>query len=124
MRGIRGAITVGEDTDKEIWQAAKILLAQILRRNKITPADIGACIFSTTKDLTAGFPTRGARQMPDFDMVPLFDTQQMEVDGAIDHCIRVLLLVDTERKQSDIQHVYMGRALELRPDLRPFSEKI
>ena len=49
------------------------------------------------------------------------DAQQMEVDGAMDHCIRVLLLVDTDLKQSEIQHVYMGRALELRPDLRNFG---
>lgn len=121
MRGIRGAITVGEDTETEIWQGAKILLAQILRRNKIKPDDIGACIFSMTSDLKSGFASKGARQLAGFDLVPLFDAQQAEVDGALDHCIRVLLLVDTECKQSEIQHVYMGRAKELRPDLKIFS---
>jgi len=28
--------------------------------------------------------------------------------------------VDSELKQSEIQHVYMGKAQELRPDLRNF----
>lgn len=120
MRGIRGAITVGENKKEEIWQATRILLSQILRRNKVQAEDIGAVIFSATDDLTAAFPSTGARQLPGFDLVPLFDTRQCAIDESMDHCIRVLLLVDTERKQSEIQHVYMGRAQELRPDLRNF----
>lgn len=120
MRGIRGAVTVGKNDKEEIWQAAKILMAQIIRRNKLDPEDIGAVIFSATDDLTAAFPSTGARQLPGFDLVPLFDTRQCAVEGAMDHCIRVLLLVDKECKHADIQHVYMGRAQELRPDLRKF----
>ena len=116
MRGIRGAITVGENKKEEIWQAAKMLLSQILRRNKVKPEDIGACIFSSTSDITA----TGARQMEGFDKVPLFDTRVPEVDDSMERCIRVLLLVDSELKQAEIQHVYMGKAQELRPDLRNF----
>lgn len=120
MRGIRGAITVGENNKEEIWQAARILVAQILRRNGVKTEDIGAAIFSATEDLTAAFPSTGARCLPGFDAVPLFDARQCAIDGSMDHCIRVLLLVDTLRKQSEIQHVYMGRAQALRPDLRSF----
>ncbi|MBF1688228.1 MAG: chorismate mutase, partial [Selenomonas sp.] len=46
MRGIRGAITVGRNEKEEIWQAAQELVTEILRTNNITPADIGAAIFS------------------------------------------------------------------------------
>lgn len=120
MRGIRGAITVGENKKEEIWQAAKMMLSQILRRNKVKPEDIGACIFSTTSDITAGFPSTGARQMEGFDKVPLFDTRVPDIDDSMERCIRVLLLVDSPLKQSEIQHVYMGKAQELRPDLRNF----
>ncbi len=123
MKGIRGAITVGEDNEEEFWQGARILLSQIMRRNSIKTEDIGACIFSMTSDLTAGFPAKGARQLEGFEYVPLFDVQQAEVDEALDHCIRVLLLVDTELSQSEIQHVYMGRAQALRPDLRKNEHK-
>ena len=56
MRGIRGAITVGRNEKEEIWQAAQELVTEILRTNNITPADIGAAIFSVTEDLTAAFP--------------------------------------------------------------------
>ena len=120
MRGIRGAIVVGENKKEEIWQAAKMLLSQILRRNKVKPEDIGACIFGCTDDLTAGFPSTGARQMEGFDKVPLFDNRVPDVEGAMERCIRVLLLVNTDLSQADIQHVYMGKAQELRPDLRNF----
>ena len=48
MRGIRGAITVGEDNEEEIWQGAKILLSQIMRRNSIKTEDIGARRLHTT----------------------------------------------------------------------------
>ena len=39
MKGIRGAITVGEDNEEEIWQGARILLSQIMRRNSIKTED-------------------------------------------------------------------------------------
>ena len=120
MRGIRGAIVVGENKKEEIWQAAKMLLSQILRRNKIKPEDIGACIFSSTSDLTDGFPATGARQMDGFDKVPLFDTRVPDVDESMERCIRVLLLVDTDLSQAEIQHVYMGKAQQLCPYLRNF----
>ena len=68
MKGIRGAITVGEDNEEEIWQGARILLSQIMRRNSIKTEDIGACIFSMTSDLTAGFPAKGARQLEGLNM--------------------------------------------------------
>ena len=54
MRGIRGAITVGRNEKEEIWQAAQELVTEILRTNNITPADIGAAIFSVTEDLRGG----------------------------------------------------------------------
>ena len=99
MRGIRGAITVGRNEKEEIWQAAQELVTEILRTNNITPADIGAAIFSVTEDLTAAFPTAGVRRIRGFDLVPLF------------------LLVNTDLPQSDIHHIYLRAAPELRPDL-------
>lgn len=117
MRGIRGAITVESDTRELIYQSVKLLVTDMCRTNKITPEDIGAAIFTATKDLTAGFPAAGARELQGFDMVPLFDAQQMEVTDAIERCIRVLLLVNTDKKQDEMHHIYLGGARQLRPDL-------
>lgn len=89
----------------------------MLEANEIATEDIGAAIFSATEDITAAFPAKGARVLPGFDMVPLFDARQMDVEGALTMCIRVLLLVDTDKKQKEIKHIYRGRAQNLRPDL-------
>ena len=117
MRGIRGAITVEENTAEAIREATRKVVYEMITQNHIATEDIGAAIFSATDDLTAAFPASGARSLPGFDMVPLFDARQMDVDGALDHCIRVLLLVDTDKGQREIKHIFLGRARGLRPDL-------
>ena len=117
MRGIRGAITVGRDDKEEIWQAAQELMTELLRTNDVSPADIGAAIFSVTEDLTAAFPTTAVRHIAGFDLVPLFDARQCAIDDSLPHCIRVLLLVNTDAAQKDIHHVYLRAAAKLRPDL-------
>ena len=118
MRGVRGAITVEKNEKAAIWQAAKAMMQELIERNELAPEDIGAVIFSMTEDLTAAFPTAGVRQLPGFDLVPLFDARQCAIEGSLGKCIRVLVLADTEKKQRDIRHIYMGRAVALRPDIR------
>ncbi|MFC2767859.1 MAG: chorismate mutase [Mitsuokella sp.] len=119
MRGIRGAITVQEDTREAIWNAARAMMEAVLERNALAPAAIGAVIFSMTEDLSAAFPTAGVRQIEGFDLVPLFDARQCAVEGSLEKCIRVLVLADMDKAQAEIRHVYMGKAKELRPDIAP-----
>ena len=119
MRGIRGAITVQEDTREAIWNAARAMMEAVLERNALAPAAIGAVIFSMTEDLSAAFPTAGVRQIEGFDLVPLFDARQCAGEGSLEKCIRVLVLADTDKAQAEIRHVYMGKAKELRPDIAP-----
>lgn len=118
MRGLRGAITVEENTEAAVLQATREVVAAMLEANQVKSEDIGAAIFTATDDITAAFPAKGARSLPGFDMVPLFDARQMDVDGALDHCIRVLMLIDTDKKQNELKHIFLGRAQALRPDLR------
>ncbi|WP_196599718.1 chorismate mutase [Pectinatus frisingensis] len=117
MRGIRGAITVEKDNKTEIYEAVQELLRVIMLKNELTVDDIGAAIFSATYDVTAAFPAAAARCLPGWNLVPLFDAQQMAVDNSIEKCIRVLLLTDSSKKQSEIEHVYLGGARKLRPDI-------
>ena len=35
MRGLRGATTVSRDDKEEIWQAAKVLMEELLKKRKI-----------------------------------------------------------------------------------------
>lgn len=117
MRGIRGAITVDENSKEKIWQAARLLATKILSLNELHAEDIGAIIFSTTEDLTAAFPSSAVRQLPAFKFVPVFDTCEPAVENSLPLCIRVLILADIDRKQNEVRHVYLGGAKNLRPDL-------
>lgn len=117
LRGIRGAASVAENSKEEIWRTAQKLVTKIMSLNSIVTEDVGAMIFSSTKDLTAAFPTTGIRQLPPFKLVPLFDVQETEVDGSLPMCIRVLILAETEKSPRAICHVYLGEARKLRPDI-------
>jgi chorismate mutase len=117
LRGIRGAITVNENSKKEIWNAAQLLITEIISTNEISLENVGAIIFSSTDDLTAAFPTTGLRQLPNFNFVPLFDVQETFVEGSLPRCIRVLVLADIEKTAAEINHVYLREAQNLRPDL-------
>ena len=117
MRGIRGAITIKNDTETEIFSAVRWMVTEMCRNNGVSPEDIGAVILSATEDITAAFPATGARQIPGFETVPLFDTRQMAVKDSLPFCIRALVLADTDKAQKDIRHVYLGEAANLRRDL-------
>ena len=117
MRGIRGAITVEENTKEAVAHATQEVVTAMLEANDVRTEDIGAAIFSATDDITAAFPAKGARALPGFELVPLFDARQMDVEGALPYCIRVLLLVDTDKGQHEINHIFLGKAKNLRPDL-------
>lgn len=118
MRGIRGAATVNENSQEQIWQTARQLVTEILSLNELTAENIGAIIFSTTEDLTAAFPSSAVRQLPDLRLVPLFDTREPAIENSLSMCVRVLILADTDKLQNEIRHVYLGGARKLRPDLK------
>ena len=117
MRGIRGAITVSENSKEQIWYGARQLVTEILSWNELRPENVGAIIFSVTEDLTAAFPSSAIRQMPLLRLIPLFDTREPAVENAMPLCIRVLVLADTDKAHHKVHHVYLGGAKNLRPDL-------
>ena len=117
LRGIRGAVTVDENSKEKIWQAGRLLVTEILSRNELRAESLGAIIFSMTEDLTAAFPSSAVRQLPALRLVPLFDTREPAVENSLSLCIRVLILAETDKAQDKICHVYLGGAKNLRPDL-------
>ena len=42
---------------------------------------------------------------------------EMNVPGALPLCIRVLMHVNSNVAQRDIKHIYLNKAVQLRPDL-------
>jgi chorismate mutase len=124
LRAIRGAITVDRDAPELVYAATRELLSEIIARNGVDLDHIISVIFTVTPDLTSAFPAMAARSMGWLD-VPLLCTMEIPVPGAMAHCIRVLLHVESDRQRSAIQHVYLGDAQSLRPDIsevRPAPE--
>ncbi|TMD14232.1 MAG: 3-deoxy-7-phosphoheptulonate synthase [Chloroflexi bacterium] len=103
VRGIRGATTTDEDSEAAIVDATTELLAQLARENALRAGDIAAVWFTTTPDLTAEFPAAAARRFGWGD-VPLLCGHEMAVPvsnpRSLPRCIRVLLLVNTDRPSS------------------------
>ncbi len=117
VRGIRGAITVTDNNQKDIEEAVNELLDDIEAKNQLKPEDIASVTFTVTQDLDALFPAAIARQRPQWQYVPLLDVQQMHVQDSLKCCIRVLIHVNTSKPQKEISHVYLRDASQLRPDL-------
>jgi len=121
FHGIRGAITVEANTSQAILDATLGLLRRMTAVNDIEVDDIASVIFSMTPDLNAVFPAEAGRQLPGWRQVPLMCMQEIPVPGALERCVRVLMLVNTTRTIDEIHHMYLGGAVQLRPDLVPRS---
>ncbi|QDS90417.1 Chorismate mutase AroH [Rosistilla oblonga] len=115
-RGVRGAITVEENSKSQILLATRQMLALMMRQNSIQAIDLASAIFTVTKDLDAEFPAVAARQLGWID-VPLMCGYEISVEGSLPLCIRVLLHWNTDVPQDKIHHVYLRDAAALRPDL-------
>jgi chorismate mutase len=116
MRGLRGAITVARDEPELILAATERLLREIVERNDVVPEDIGSALFTVTPDLVSEFPAAAARRLG-WTRVPLLNFTEIGVPGRLERCVRVLVHVNTERRQDQMRHVYLEGATVLRPDL-------
>ncbi len=119
VRGIRGATTAEADSEAAIVEATTEMLECIIAKNGIRPEDVAAAWFTTTRDLIAEFPAIAARRLG-WTGVPLLCGHEMEVPEqnprSIPRCIRVLVLVNTERAASEMQFVYLRGAEAIKRD--------
>jgi chorismate mutase len=117
VRGLRGAISVSDNTSEQILEATRELLVELLRANEITSyEDVISAIFTTTPDLTAAFPAEAARGVG-MNQVPLLCASEIAVPHGMPKIIRILLHVNTARSQREVVHVYLRDARKLRPDV-------
>ncbi|MDP6468063.1 MAG: chorismate mutase [Pirellulaceae bacterium] len=114
-RGVRGATTVEANTREAILEETTKLLALMIRFNEIESTDVASVVFTLTTDLNAEFPALAARQLGWLD-VPLLCTNEINVVGGLQKCVRILIHWNTDRAQTDITHVYVNEAIRLRPD--------
>ena len=113
-RGIRGAITVSANNKGSILAATEKLLVEMAQANKIEIKDIAAIFFTTTPDLNAEFPASATRELGWPSNLALLCGHEMNVPNDLPRCLRILMLVNTEKGPDEITHVYLGEAKKLK----------
>lgn len=114
---IRGATTINANNADDIKSASVAMVQQIVKENDIDPEQITMVFLTMTSDLTAYNASAAIRLGMNWADVPFFTSQEPDIDGGLAKCIRILIQVQSEKHRSEVKHVYLGGAAELRPDL-------
>ena len=120
-RGVRGATTATANDREAMLEATRELLRRLEERNQITPDDIAAAFFTVSDDLDAEYPALAARQLGWTEMALMCAREIPVPTTTVARCIRVLLLVNTEKAASEMRHVYLRGAVALRPSRADIS---
>ncbi len=116
IRAVRGATTVESDSRAEVLARTQELVRAIIDRNGIAPEDMVSILFTATDDIHSAFPAEAAREAG-LTLVPLMCAREMEVEGGVPRCIRVMLHVYTTLDADQLRHPYLHGARQLRTDL-------
>lgn len=117
VRGIRGAITVNENTAEHIKDATYEMISKIINLNSINEDDIISIIFTITKDLNQIYPSVVIREHFNWNDTPILNFEEKDIVNNLKKCIRVLIYIHSDKSKKDIIHVYLKEAKKLRPDL-------
>lgn len=112
-KGIRGAITVENNSVEALREAALELLKEIITKNNIAQDKISHVIFTTTNDLNAEFPAKFARLELGWDSVAMMCFHELDVPNSLAMCLRVLIVANCENDFIP-QFVYLKGASKLR----------
>ena len=113
VRGIRGATTAQSNTREDVLAAATELMERLIEANSIDADDVAAAFFTTTPDLNAEFPAAAARLMG-WTYVALMGASEIDVPDAPPLCIRVLILINTDKPPQQLKNIYLRGAANLR----------
>ncbi|MGZ4119031.1 MAG: chorismate mutase [Actinomycetota bacterium] len=116
LRALRGATTLDADTRDQVMERTAALIMAILDRNAIEHEDLVSLIFTATDDVRSEFPAAAARGIGISD-VPLLCARELDVEGSVPLCIRVLIHLYTDKEPAQLRHVYLEGAVPLRTDL-------
>ena len=114
VRGLRGATTADANTSEAIMDATRELLEELVAANDIDPDDIAAVTFSVTRDLDAAFPPTAARVHLGWTDVAMMCGHEMDVPGGQERCIRVMMLINTDKRPEELKRIYLREAANLR----------
>jgi chorismate mutase len=116
VRALRGATTLDEDERGHLIERTQELIAAVFERNRLTEDDLISIVFTATDDVHSAYPAEAAREAG-ITHVPLLCARELEIDGGIARCIRILVHAYTDRSATELRHVYLHAARQLRTDL-------
>ncbi len=116
VRGVRGAITVDENSAEAILSATEEMLLWLIEANGIEEEDVASVLFTSTPDINAAFPAKAARNMG-WRHVALMGFQEIDVPEGLKMCVRVLIHWNTTKSNHELKHAFLRGAMALRPDL-------
>lgn len=105
-RGLRGATRAEANTVEDIHGATRELLQQIIDANGIEEQDVAMAYFTVTPDLDAAFPAAAARQLG-WNSTALMCATEIPVPDSLKSCVRVLILINTDKKADELHNIYL-----------------
>ena len=112
-KGIRGAITVENNTAEDLKAATLELLNEMVKCNSINVDKISHVIFTLTDDLNAAFPAKFARVDFGWKDVAMMCFHELDVPNSLEKCLRVLIVLNCEDDFKP-EFVYLKGAAKLR----------
>lgn len=115
-KGIRGAVTVDENTPEAIEKATLNLLCEMFEKNNLRIDDIDKIshiIFTTTTDLNAEFPAKFPRLAFGWDDVAMMCYHELDVPSSLKMCLRILIVYNCDENFKP-KFVYLKGAKNLR----------
>ncbi len=116
VRALRGATTVDVDTVEHVTERVLALLNELFTRNDIDHDALISMLFTATDDIHSIFPATAARKFGLGD-VPLLCARELDIEGGTPMCIRLMIHLSTDMARSELHHVYLEGARQLRDDL-------
>lgn len=112
-KGIRGAITVDENSEEAIKSATLELLNELVQKNNIKEEQISHAFFTMTEDLNAAFPAKFARLDFGWKNTAMMCHHELDVPNSLKMCLRVLVVVNCSEDFTP-EFVYLKGASKLR----------
>lgn len=116
VRALRGATTLDVDERAHLIERTREVIDGLFVRNDLVEDDLISIVFTATDDIHSAFPAEAAREAG-ITHIPLMCARELEIDGGIARCVRLLIHAYTDRTPRQLRHVYLHEARQLRTDL-------
>jgi len=116
VRALRGATTLEVDERGHLLERTQELIEQLFARNDLHEDDLVSIVFTATGDVHSAYPAEAAREAG-ITHVPLLCARELEIDGGIARCVRIMMHAYTTKGVRELRHVYLHDARQLRTDL-------